>query len=112
MSCVSRVSPLIAVHARSSALQRAHWKTKADGFGRQRPVPTRTVRPCSGLPTMSGCASESICGRVPATGPTRLANARVDPAESVARTATLSVCPTSFSPSVWLLLSTPRRNLQ
>src|SRR5436853_6532412 len=31
MSCVSRVSPLIALQLRSSALHRAHWKTKADG---------------------------------------------------------------------------------
>src|SRR5581483_1557645 len=44
--------------------------------------------------------------------PTRLANARVDPCASVARTATLRVCPTSFAPATWPLVPTPWRRRQ
>src|SRR5262249_19727136 len=107
IACVWFVSPEIAVHARSSALQRAHWYTNDDGFGCQRPVSTRIVLPLTARPAITGCVSASSCGCAPATGPTRLAKARVEPFASLARTETLIVWPTSFAPRRWTFVCTP-----
>ena len=48
-------------------------------------------------------------GRAPAIGPIKLEKAVVDPELPVARTATMSVNPTSFLPGLWLRVWTPRR---
>jgi hypothetical protein len=58
-------------------------------------------------PETAGWTVEKSRGAPPPTGPIRLAYAVVDPAESVARTARLSVWPTSFPLSARLLPVTP-----
>ena len=108
ISWVSSVAPLIGMQARPWTLQRAHWKLNADGFGCQRPGFTRTVAPSTESPETTGRAFSASAVGVPAIGPTRLAYAVVVPFESVARTAKLSVRPTSPGPTSRLLRVTPR----
>ena len=70
------------------------------------------VLPVSPDPDRAGWAVENGLGPAASTGPSRLAYAVVVPVESVARTARLSVCPTSLGPRVRDLPVTPFRSLQ